>query len=137
MKSRKARVLILVTFILSLFISLGGFFISRIKHDIEIIYEKPVHPIAKEKFIEWPIINSSVLDQSIVGYNGEINEDIFETAFDKEFESKYKGDKDIEFPEKEYEFGDDLVKVKVSSNKRPNEYVNSQKTYYYKLKKNP
>ncbi len=136
MKSKKTRLLILVTFILSLFISLGGFFVSRIKQDIEIIYEKPMQPIAKEKFIEWPIINSSVLDQSIVGYDGEINEEIFKKAFNKEFDSKYKGDKDIKFPKKEYEFEDNIVKVKVSSNAKPSEYVNSQKTYYYKLRKN-
>ncbi len=74
--SKKTKVFVIVTFLISIIISLLMYFLSGFK-------------IGKKEII-WPVINTENLDKTINGYRGEFNSEKFMLSFENDIENSLK-----------------------------------------------
>lgn len=139
MKSKKLRILILITFFIALILSITGYYFKTTK-EIENNYEQiqiPMHKLEQYE-IKWPKISTNKLSKSIIDYEGNINMEKFKEIFETEFNSMIK-DIDSDWFTFEYVIIDDELRILVDSNLRMyNEsYItNPTHIYSYKLKIN-
>ncbi len=133
-------VLILMTFIVALFLSLGALTKNTIDitKDPDVEWNHPIYELGEGVSIVWPKIDTDDLSKSIVSYEGDVDKDKFETIFLREFE---EGIYEIPYEEYDFEFEyyDNKVNVNVDSNNRmiDGELIkNPTHTYTYQLKTN-
>lgn len=148
MRNRKIRILILITFLVALVLSIGGYAVNMVrnaKDDPPIEQVKPPeldNPIIDPgvNTIDWPEIDDAYLSGSITNYNGDVDMDEFEYLFNKEFSTQDLGIDNLSVDKTfDYDESTDTIKVDVncgytSSNQTP--LRNSNHTYTYKVIEN-
>ncbi len=130
-------VLILMTFVIALFLTLG----SMVKDTIEISgnqeWDRPIYNIETYS-LEWPKIDTDKLSRSIVSTDGDFNQVKFENIFESEFEIMCN---ELPFEDYTFEYAmeDDVINVMVDSHSRyygDDLITNPTHVYSYQLKTN-
>lgn len=135
-------VLILVTFVVALFLTLGSF----VTHNAEVTpppqtyqdWEKPIYNLGDKYYLNWPDVDTDVLSKSIVSYDGDLDSEKFEDLFIQEFE---KDESIINLNDCDVEVNkvDDTVDIVIDSNLRMYDsklIANPEHKYSYHLKVN-
>lgn len=138
MKNKKLRILIVITFIFALFLTFFSLYNSTYNRTTEIT--PPGHTMY------WPPVYDEYFNDSIIDYNGNVDTDILEEKFEKQFEYEiehmdYEIDPDFDYNYYDYEFQysyeDGIYRAYAINNLRDElDITNPTHTYKYKLQTN-
>ncbi len=137
MKSRKLRILIVITFIFALILTLFSLLNSTTRSE-----ELP----ETGHTIYWPRVYDDEFNKSIISYDGAFDTDIFEEEFESQFNYEienieYEVDPDFEYDKDDYElyfeYNDENMYVTAVNNLgQTMDLTNPGHTYKYKLVSN-